>query len=484
MSIISLFLLICIVLPLSVSANSAQTEWSGVNASGTVITDEDSPIVVENEKLTLDLNEFPSNYYHEVSDYLTYSGKVTAEYHFYNPSDYTVTATLLFPFRQEPSYAADMYDENGVHLRDVDASKYTVTINGEPIETELRHSLFENYVVQELEGYTYLPVEDDFFSLPHYTPDLPVMAYTYTVSGLDDNMYPAATAALDVITPIDGTSLYVPDQRCLHINGSHRRLGVGVDNGKSFTVYLIGSHAATPPTWKLYQNGGVEDGTEIGGKVTLSEESEITLYDLAITYWTEESGIREVDWYNAFACQFMQPLANSNGLINNHYVTMNLDRNLYRWYKYEITLAPGERIINTVTAPIYPAISARYEPPVYAYTYLLSPAMTWKEFGTLDIYINTPFYLIENSLGEFEKNEQGYQLHLKSLPKGTELNFTLSESPMPERAKPNIRYATVMLLIIYGYLFAFAYSVIRIIGIIALIITLVKFRRKKEKQKQ
>ena len=85
-------------------ANSAQTHWTGVDATGAMVTDENSPIVVEKEVLTFDITEFPSNYYREMEEYLAYSGKVTAEYTFYNPSDYTVTATLLFPYGKTPDY--------------------------------------------------------------------------------------------------------------------------------------------------------------------------------------------------------------------------------------------------------------------------------------------------------------------------------------------------------------------------------------------
>ena len=95
-----------------------------------------------------------------------------------------------------------------------------------------------------------------------------------------------------------------------------------------------------------------------------------------------------------------------------------------RWYQYEITLEPKQRIVNTVTAPIYPSIDSSYEPAIFEYTYLLSPAKTWKEFGNLDIVINTPYYLIENSIEGFEYKNPGYELHLTGLPE-EELVFTL-----------------------------------------------------------
>ena len=102
-----------------------------------------------------------------------------------------------------------------------------------------------------------------------------------------------------------------------------------------------------------------------------------------------------------------------------------------RWYEYQITVEPGERMINSVTAPIYPDIRGDFEPPVYEYTYLLSPAKSWKEFGNLDIYVNTPYYMLESGPEGFEYENPGYKLHLTELPDG-ELHFKLSADENPK----------------------------------------------------
>ena len=137
-SLLALLLLAGVML-VPANANSAQSKWEGVDQSGAIIVDGDSPIVVEREVLTFDLQQFPQSYYREVEDFLAYTGKVTAEYTFYNPSDMTVTATLLFPFGCEAQYGI-FYDES-TRLDHVDAEKYDILIDGEPIEKTLRHSL-------------------------------------------------------------------------------------------------------------------------------------------------------------------------------------------------------------------------------------------------------------------------------------------------------------------------------------------------------
>ena len=123
-----------------------------------------------------------------------------------------------------------------------------------------------------------------------------------------------------------------------------------------------------------------------------------------------------------------------------------------QWYEYEITVGPGERIVNTVTAPIFPSINTRYNPTIYDYTYLLSPAQTWKSFGTLEIVVNTPYYITESSLEGFEKTEDGYKLTLDGLP-DSELTFQLCSSENPEKPKTNIFYG-------FFYIFAMIFSYI------------------------
>lgn len=92
-------------------ANSAQRHWSGTDVTGAVVTGEDCPIVVERELLTFDVQEFPEQYYPDTDSFLAYTGKVTAEYTFRNPADYTVTATLVFPFGNPPHYGEYIYDQ-------------------------------------------------------------------------------------------------------------------------------------------------------------------------------------------------------------------------------------------------------------------------------------------------------------------------------------------------------------------------------------
>ena len=147
--------------------------------------------------------------------------------------------------------------------------------------------------------------------------------------------------------------------------------------------------------------------------------------------------------------------------------TESFSANLMRWYEYEITIAPGESAVNTVTAPLYPEIDAGYQPDVFSYTYLLSPALTWKSFGELDIVINTPYYIIESSLGELTKTEDGYTMSFDGLPEG-ELLLTLCSEENPTSPSDRASAITALLIAVVIALLLIGATII-VVAIIAIV---------------
>ena len=130
-AVVCLLLMIpCFMLP--VSANSRAQEWYGTDGNGVIFADGDVPIEVTREKLTFDINTLPYATYRDEETFLAYDSKVTAEYTFHNPTDMTVTATLVFPFGTRPEYGKLVTD------------KYGVAINGEKINATLRHTAYSS----------------------------------------------------------------------------------------------------------------------------------------------------------------------------------------------------------------------------------------------------------------------------------------------------------------------------------------------------
>ena len=231
----------------------AINHWNGVQQTGVIPANSDCPMEVEHMLLTFDLQEFANPYTSSEEDLAAYTGTITTQYTFYNPTDATVTTKLLFLLGFNPTYD---------NLYEIDVHKYNILVDGETVEKTL-----------------------------------------------------------------------------------------------------------------------------------------------------------------------------SSGEFNLSYEYPHIYTNAY-WYEYEITVAPSQRIVNTVTAPIYPDVYFNYEPQIYDYYYTPSPEFNWSKFGTLDVVINTPFHLLNyNILGEFGKTGTGYKASsIDNLPTDY-LHFELSTSENPEKVE-------------------------------------------------
>lgn len=256
------------------------------------------------------LPKFPDNYYREMEEYLAYTGKVTAEYTFYNPTDLIVTATLAFPFGTQPDYASLYDDETQAFLTFADTQKYDITINGEAIDKEIRYTLKPNGAQFKLSED--LPrLSDTYIADAFYSPTMTVTKYTYIVGGankeglIDKETYNAANVAFDWDGGDGKSKIYFPEQSGFHTQkDGDGRFGMWADNGDIFSVYVIGQPLSTPLVMKCYQDGGVEDKEEIAGIVSLTNTETMTLEELALENWKEETGVSKVDWYNAVVAAF------------------------------------------------------------------------------------------------------------------------------------------------------------------------------------
>lgn len=453
-------LLLTVMLSAPVSANSAQSHWTGTDSTGAIVVSDNCPIVAEHELLTFDIAQFPESHYWEIDEYLAYSGSVTAQYTFYNPSDYTVNATLVFPFGAIPDYGDIMHNEIGGSLGYCDTEKYDITVNGMPIEKTLRHTLTFWGDQFELEK-DMSKLHDGFMEDPFYHPDMTVSEYIYLPTDVDDETYTAATAAFVLSADSSKSRVYLENQCGGKVLDNGLLMECWVEPDEPFSLYVIGEPLEQMPEWKFYENGACEkeiEGTMIDVPVVPTAEP-LTLKDFLLREYDPASGIMDYDWYNAMVTS-LKHSEWAYGGVSSIDIAFDVSDNLMRWYEYEISIGPGERIVNTVSAPIYPSINGRYEPPIYEYTYLLSPAQTWAEFGELDIVINTPYYITESALEGFQRSKQGYELHLDGLPDG-ELVFTLCAEKRPSAGivPPEILLvgAATILAVIVAILFTRAF---------------------------
>ncbi|MDE7265589.1 MAG: hypothetical protein K2N52_04875 [Clostridia bacterium] len=425
------------------SANSAQKNWSGITSSGTMVTDENCPIEVESEILTFDIRQFPDFYFYEQSEFDGYGAKVTAHYNFYNPADYDVDMTLVFPFGNFPSYVDSELSDDG---------KYSVTADGEAVESTLRHTFdYGNFNAER----DVAKISDSFKEDGVFSPDAPVHGYCYRISGLTvreayinlKTYYDRAnTAVFYSITDGGGEGALYCSQ------GSS--LGT-VKNGYYVYLFVVGEEIV--PQFTFTAEGFFYDKVT-DGYAELQRDDEMTFKELVLAYRDENSDVSEVDWYNAML-DYIEEFG---------YLAEYVNYRLMRWCEYRLTIPAGGRLVNEVTVPLYPDINGYYSPSVYGYEYLLSPARCWAAFGSLEIVINTPYFVLGNSLGEFEKTEDGYVLSLNGLP-DRELNFRLCAEENPTREDSWMKLGGVIGIIVCIIFF----GVPVLIHIIALVVALI-----------
>lgn len=473
------FVALCLILflasdifKLTALANSARRIWDGVDMTGTVVKGENCPIEVEDEQLTFDISEFPNSYYEKKGDFLKYNGKVTAKYTFYNPSDYKVTAKLVFPFGYYPEYGPEEYgEENQVYKRIDDTTKFDIKINDKKIKKTLRHTFYySDYdfdIHKEMsfliDGY----IKDDF-----YSPKLPVTKYVYEISEVDKKLYNREVARIE-IPAFDGKRRYYLEQSYGFTTDDKGRVRMGItaENGKEVELYVIGEPVKDLPKWKFYESSSNES-KEIKGEMQLKSTSKMTFKEFALTSYDKGGQILESDWYNIIVELYKQAtVENSGAIFISVYDTGERLKSLLRWYEYEITLAPGEKITNTIEAPMYPTIDEEYNPDIYRYNYLLSPASTWAKFGNLNVDINTPFFMTENNQSGFTKTQKGYHFKSNGLPEG-ELRFSLSTVEKPER-KSNLGTFYIIGMLMFGLLQILPI----IVGVVAVVVLVVVWMR-------
>ena len=103
----------------------------------------------------------------------------------------------------------------------------------------------------------------------------------------------------------------------------------------------------------------------------------------------------------------------------------------------------------------------------------MSPAKTWKSFGSLTVKINTDIYLLRSegffAASDFTKTDAGYEAKYETLPEG-ELVFTLCASQNPERVIDNSLKGLRIFLVIFAIIGTLAVLSVPVAGVILLMV--------------
>lgn len=407
----------------------------GITSSGVQIRNEKNVLAVQNETLTFDICDFPMR--NNGTNLTEYKSTVTAEYTFVNTSESTVHAEMAFP---SGNLSNVMYSNDGALW----GKPPEITVNGEAVQCEIRHTIGQ-YGLQNLFENGASQISDAYYEDEFYSPDTPVTAYKVKV---DRSGYSQVIARGNVACDnsktrfLCGTCFFNEMHFCFYESSiSYEEL---VESGQ-YVFYVLGDNENFKIDWtvqeEVHRRGvwgsvGVEY-RDVGLDVQVTEITDMkgrpiypTLKDLILSARDGNCAVSEVDFYNGVASNYLSKCEDKNQAYAGDFRIFPTASSFCEWYTYGVDIEPNGRIVNSITAPIYPTVLMTYEPYVYEYVYYIQPAAKWDDFGSLNIKINTPYYP-SGLRDEFFRSGNGYSAKFKELPEG-EMSFCLSASESPE----------------------------------------------------
>ena len=428
-----------------ITAHAERHLWAGTIGAGPIPIGEECPVKVEHEQLTLNIPALPQYSYSSQEEFEQYSASVTAEYTFYNPTDTDVEMSLAVPLGVVPdyAYAGHVAAQAGRAYFD-DAARYSVTAEGETVKCKLRHTNRQKSFAAD-DVYS---ISDEKREHELFAPELPTTRYTYKVNfprgatrGLPELVFNFDAARTRMLCWLSRTAT-LDDDGNVHLYVNLDKESPMID------ITVVGDTPELLSITVREDISGVFDernDTIIKGATVreLSKE-EMTFGEYVEAARLE--GVSEVDFYNCYMDWLSESADKWSfgrlGIYDTVPERMTLN-GFMRWYTYSLKIPAGERLTNTVTVPLYPEIDeqrCRYE-------YLLAPAQRWKNFGTLDIIINTDLEILNPSL-DFTKTEGGYSLHIERLPQ-CELSFSIAgEYEYPRRRRGGLSGGVLLVLLL------------------------------------
>ncbi|NLX77997.1 MAG: hypothetical protein GXZ01_11640 [Clostridiaceae bacterium] len=400
-------------------ANSLPSYWEGYPSYEVLSVDENSPIEVKSEHLLFDISEFKEYRY-------TITGRVTAAYEMFNPTDEDLTVQMAFPFITR----LDAFSKDDI----------SITADNENIP-------FEIYIGEPVEGYSRTETEqENFLDISRITKAINTAPFQgrifsetdkgvlYTFEVVPENeeeiRFSVAFNDIDARTKIaaDGFNSFEGGQDYIKVSGWCR--------GKTvFNIFVLGDKT----------DFKVEGYTDVSDK----ERTDSFSYNVTEKIITVKSFIDDIPeepgtYYSDIIDQVIQGIGKSQ-LCKMYMSAMDeiLSHSPFVSYgdlKGEIFT---NRLIILVYGVQFPAnsgrtVSVRYnatgtmdklntKEPLYSFTYLLTPAKYWASFSNLNIEVLTPArapYMVQSSI-EFENaGTRHYTASVETLPEN-ELTFTI-----------------------------------------------------------
>lgn len=446
--------------------NSAPSYWEAFPYFDVLVVEEDSPIIVDREHLTFDFSQ--ADYYYEHRNVMSPVGKVTAEYQMTNPGDDPITVQMAFPF------VSTLYGLSAADITvsaDGAAVPYETYIDANDINTSGDSG--EDFV------YDYGTIGDisnQERTLPGFDLDSKARLYRFAASSkekpyldfqvsFDVNQEQAFLIGKD----FDGSSSYAEGRGTLSARIREKTEPEILVLGKELEyTYEVLTDEGEKADESLYQLEIIQDSVDPKEYLLAVLRGKIGEDTAAV--------ISDTQLFNLFLHEIWQDgQRNGFSTLYEGFSPFREDRIFTLVYQVEFP-AGSTKAVSVGYLTEGTMDRRETASPKYSYTYLLSPAENWADFGSLNVEIITPEkapYVIESSLPFTRGGENRYSAKFDGLP-DSELTFTLYKNKsitLIDHAEKAIASAS--------YLIFFFWPVVAVILLFALIPVVIRIIRRK-----
>lgn len=397
------------------SANSGPVFWRGYPASEIMAIEGNSPITVKGENLVFDFSE-------EIDSSHTISGKVTATYEMFNPTNEPQSVQMAFPFVG----TLDKFSPNDIVITADDAVLTYDIYVGDVVDNHGDHRQEEKEVSFEFSNIVN-NITNNFYTAKHFTGNEKGKLYIIDVNPTTEQRI---NFSVDFDFDYEKTKILTNRFNRYERNDKKTRIAAWCYKPETLEIFVLGEDIDL--NINAYTDGELKNKTDLFTYQISIEEKDVRTYLMNYiknhTKLGKEGMISETQLYNLYAKsldnQFSQSLGYSSGddIMAREY----LERIFTLVYTVEFPPNMGKEVSICYIASGTMDKSKTAE-PLYTFDYILNPAKNWNDFKNLNIEIipgkEAP-YVIESNI-ELEKRESGvYTAALANLPE-EDLSFTL-----------------------------------------------------------
>ncbi len=407
-----------------------------------LITKETTPLILDDEKITFNVNIDDKMVYEKVSDY---KNNLKIDYRFFNDTNADIEATFYQCMRKPSSVEFKYFDENKkdfVYLDDKEL--YSIPING-----TYRYVYDLNKANNKLVS----SIRDSYIYSDFLNNETPIYKYTFKVESAD-----AKYVTYD-FKDVYGSDVY--SQFFGYNNFSYSfstytcYFNVLEDN--TFVVYFINDLSDSfLNTCKVYDNK-----SNILNNISILKKETQKFEDFVFKYYDEEKGVSKLDYNNAI----YDKINERNGIYND-IGFFNIYDSLVCFYEFNVTVSKNGFNIFSITRPVYPQISKFYSPSiVHSYNFNFNN-LSFKEIQSRSIKIKTNSFIINSGFEDINDDE-----FIKIDSKMDVISFNISNDPNPV-SDFNRFFDSIFIIAIVASIFFFGIMPIFLIGMIVALVAI------------